>query len=243
MIETYYIGAYWGARKEDAQACARRIATLVQLLQPVDLLFASWFKGAKSLKQSLTRPLELEFSSLQEYVQRNLMRDDRRQPMEDLGFSISLWNGQQGGNHAFLRIACGGYWEQVSNSCVLIAPDEGPGAERVLTTDFQVQALRALATAWDPDWEVAMSHAHRDIIEKKCPDVLVGWITYLSRRLGRVPPLPAPVRIESVGDKGSLIILTPERFTASNPEHVALAERVRELLDRAGLLRKPAPAQ
>ena len=67
----------------------------------------------------------------------------------------------------------------------------------------------------------------------------MGWVTYLSRRLGRVPPLPAPVRIEPVEDKGTLIILTPERFTASNPEHVALAERVRELLDRAGCSSTP----
>ncbi|NOK12053.1 hypothetical protein HNS30_23725 [Corallococcus exercitus] len=50
------------------------------------------------------------------------------------------------------------------------------------------------------------------------------------------PPLPAPVRIEPVEDRGTLIILTPERFTASNPEHIALARRVRELLDRAGLM-------
>jgi hypothetical protein len=236
MIETYYIGAYWGARKEDAQACARRMATLVQLLEPVDPLFASWFKGSKSLKQSLTRPLELELTSLQKYIQRNLMRDDRRQPMENLGFSVSLWNGSQGGNDAWLSTDCGGVSERVSNNCVLTAPDEGPGSERVLTTPFQVESLRALASAWEPDWGVGMSRAHRAIIEKKCPGVLVGWVTYLSRRLGRVPPLPAPVRIEPVEDKGTLVILTPERFTAANPEHVALAERVRELLDRAGLL-------
>ena len=68
-----------------------------------------------------------------------------------------------------------------------------------------------------------------------------GWVTYLSRRLGRVPPLPAPVRIEPVEDKGSLVILTPERFTASNPEHVALADRVCELLERAGLLQRNRP--
>jgi hypothetical protein len=245
MIETYYIGAYWGARREDAEACARRMAASVELLKPVDPLFASWFKGSKSLKQSLARPLELELSSLQKYIQRNLMRDDRRQPMEDLGFRVSLWNGHQGGNHAFLSIGCGGYWEQVSNRCVLTPPDEGPGSERVLTTPVQVESLRALATAWEPDWGVGMSRAHRDIIKEKCPGVLVGWVTYLSRRLGRVPPLPAPVRIEPVEDKGTLIILTPERFTASNPEHVALAERVRELLDRAGLLKfKPShPSQ
>ncbi|WXH32803.1 hypothetical protein WA016_06799 [Myxococcus stipitatus] len=57
-----------------------------------------------------------------------------------------------------------------------------------------------------------------------------------------VPSLPAPVRVELVEGKGTLIILTPERFTASNPDHVALAEQVRELLDRAGLL-KPLQAQ
>jgi hypothetical protein len=49
------------------------------------------------------------------------------------------------------------------------------------------------------------------------------------------------VRIERVEDKGTLIILTPERFTAANPEHVALARRVRELLSRAGLLRPMTP--
>ncbi|WP_224241608.1 immunity 52 family protein [Hyalangium gracile] len=244
MIETYYVGAYWGARKEDAGECARRLATVVQLLQPVDPLFASWFKGSKSLKQALTRPLELEVSSLQQYIQRHLMRDDRRQPMEDLGFSFSLWNGHQGGNDAWLSIGCGGYWEQGTNRCVLDAPNEGPGLERVLTTSFQVAALRALATAWEPDWGAAVSSAYRDMIKTKYPDVWPGWVTYFSRRLGRVPPLPAPVRIEPVEDKGTLVILTPERFTATNPAHVALADRVCELLERAGLLqRKPHPAK
>ena len=64
---------------------------------------------------------------------------------------------------------------------------------------------------------------------------------YFAHHLGAIPPLPTPVRIEPVEDKGSLIILTPERFTVSNPEHVALAERVRELLDGAGLLKPIQP--
>ncbi|WP_244237074.1 Imm52 family immunity protein [Corallococcus llansteffanensis] len=36
--------------------------------------------------------------------------------------------------------------------------------------------------------------------------------------------------------KGTLIVLTPERFTVCIPEHVALARRVRELLAGAGLM-------
>nr|WP_286202698.1 immunity 52 family protein [Comamonas sp. JC664] len=104
--------------------------------------------------------------------------------------------------------------------------------------------LRVTAAAWDPDWGVAMSHGHRDMVEaQRVPkSPYVGWVTYLALHRGPVPALPAPVRIEPVADKGTLIILTPERFTVGNPEHVALAERVRELLGQAGLL-EPLQAQ
>ena len=240
MMETYYLGAYWGARPEDAEACAQRLAHMVRLLEPVDPLFAHWFKNAKSLKETLKHPLDSDVEGLRKHIQRKLMKDDRRQPMPELGFSFGLWNGESGGDDVWLSIGCGGYSKWVSNSCVMRAPHNGPVSERVLTGTFQAEVLHAIATAWDPDWGVSMSHDHRDIIAKKCPDVLVGWVTYLSRRLGRVPPLPAPVRIEPVGELGTLITLTPERFTASNPEHLDLAERVREHLDRAGLLQRPA---
>lgn len=48
-------------------------------------------------------------------------------------------------------------------------------------------------------------------------DVWLGWVTYLARHRGAVPPLPTPVRIDPVEDKGTLIVLTPERFTVANP--------------------------
>jgi hypothetical protein len=60
---------------------------------------------------------------------------------------------------------------------------------------------------------------------------------YFPHSQGRVPPLPAPVRIEPVEDKGMLIVLTPERLTVENPDHVELGQRVHELLNRAGRLR------
>jgi len=69
----------------------------------------------------------------------------------------------------------------------------------------------------------------------------VGWVMYFSRLRGTVPLLPTPVRIKPVEDKGTLVIITPERFTASSPAHVALAARVHDLLDRAGLLRPLQP--
>jgi len=239
MIETYYLGMYWGPRQESAEVCAQRTAHMVRLLEPLDPLFARWFKCVRSLKESLKRPLDVELGALGQYIQSRVMRDSARRPMADLGFSVHLWNGESGGDDVWLDVCCGGYFEQVPNSCVLRTPYKGPVGERVLTTAFQKQVLRAIATAWDPDWGVAMSHAHRDLLKDTDSKVPAGWVTYLSHRRGRVPPLPAPVRIEPVGELGSLVILTPERFTASNPEHLELASRVRERLDQAGLLQRP----
>jgi hypothetical protein len=45
------------------------------------------------------------------------------------------------------------------------------------------------------------------------------------------------VRVESVEDKGTLIVLGPERLSASNPEHLSLGRRVQEVLDSKELLR------
>ncbi len=99
-----------------------------------------------------------------------------------------------------------------------------------------------MATAWDPDFAMATSAEMVDLVEKGRFEVRVGWLTYLSRRRGKLPPLPAPVRIEPVGTLGWLLVLSPEPMTASNPEHVAFTTRVRELLDRAGLIEIPEPA-
>ncbi|HLL83109.1 MAG TPA: Imm52 family immunity protein, partial [Longimicrobium sp.] len=84
-------------------------------------------------------------------------------------------------------------------------------------------------------------HAHWDLVNDHpiTTDAPVGWLMYFSREQGVVPPLPAPVRIEPVGDKGTLVILTPERLTAANPEHVELGRQVRRLLSKAGLLEDP----
>ncbi len=126
--------------------------------------------------------------------------------------------------------------------CLLELDKKGALRERLLHAPVLAQVLTCMATAWDPDFAVATSTQMGDLVEKREWEVRVGWLTYLSRRLGQVPPLPAPVRIEPVGTLGWLLVLSPEPMTASNPEHVALTSRVRELLDRAGLIQRPEPA-
>ncbi|QRN99256.1 immunity 52 family protein [Archangium violaceum] len=233
MVETYYAGAYWRLRKESPEECSRRAEAFFKALAPIDPTFAQWFKQGRSRKEALKHRIELDPVTLEK-----MFRRGKDRTFEDLGFRISGWNGESNDQDACgFYITCGGYAEEVGNLCLLHLPNgSGPNSQRVLTAPVLTGLVRAMAVAWDPDDAVAMSDQHRNLIPDPPPDALVGWVTYLSRRRGTVPPLPAPVHIERVEDKGTLIVLTPERFTASNPEHVALAERVRELLDRAGLL-------
>ncbi|MBZ4418671.1 immunity 52 family protein [Myxococcus sp. RHSTA-1-4] len=159
-------------------------------------------------------------------------------------FPFSSWNGVLDDRDASsFDATCGGYSARVSNFWLFDLPIQGSNAGRVLTWQPLAGLLRATAIAWEPDWGVVMSHAHRDMAEsRRVPkSPYIGWATYLARQRGVVPPMPAPARIEPVEDKGTLIVLTPERFTVSNSEHVSLAERVQELLDRAGLLKPLQP--
>jgi hypothetical protein len=237
VAETYYIGAYWGPRQESAEECAQRAVVFLDAMAQVDPMFARWFKLARSRKQSLERPLEPDMAGLRKFIQSKVLRSDDGVPMEGAGFDLALWNGGSGGNDVRLHLSCGSDLKWLMNASLVEPASDGSRAEQALTSSVMTEVLRAMARAWDPDWGVAMSHAHQELTEERGKvDVLVGWVTYLSRRLGAVPPLPMPVRVELVEEQGALIILTPERFTASNPEHIALADHARDLLERAGAL-------
>nr|WP_239576476.1 Imm52 family immunity protein [Archangium primigenium] len=156
-----------------------------------------------------------------------------------MGFRLMAWNAKQDATDISLTCGKSSPWGG-PNSCLLKPTRASPLRERLLTAPVPADILTSMVTAWDPDFAMASSSEMVEQLETSDFEVRVGWLTYLSRRLGRLPPLPAPVRIEPVGESGWLLVLSSEPLTANNPEHVALCMRVRELLDRAGLIRRPA---
>jgi Immunity protein 52 len=236
--ETYYAGAYWGPRKESAEECARRAVGFLNLLASCDPLLATWNKIPKPRGKGRKTPLmPPDMATLTEAFRRGVNREPGGPAIEDLGLSVSAYNDGERGEFVYLRMLCGSYARSISNVCLLDLPSRGASAERLTTAPLLTNVVRSMVSGWEPDWAMAGSTAYRKFDgEPNSSPFFLNWLTYLSHRLGRVPPLPAPVRIEPVEDRGTLIILTPERFTMANPEHVALARRVRELLARAGLL-------
>lgn len=60
-------------------------------------------------------------------------------------------------------------------------------------------------------------------------------MVYFSKAAGRVPPLPVPAEIVPVDDLGSIVVFTPEPFRGADPEHVAWANHLVDLLTKSGL--------
>ncbi|HEX5748994.1 MAG TPA: Imm52 family immunity protein [Archangium sp.] len=242
MQEDYYVGAYWGPRQETALECARRAELFFHMLARCDPAFAQWYRAGRGSPRELPGwPVRPEMKELETLLLKGRLRTDvGREVMEDMGFRQMAWNAKK--EAIMLRFICGKYspWGG-PNSCVLSPLGKSAVWERLVRSPVPAEVLTSVATAWDPDYAMASSSQMVDLIEKRKGEVRVGWLTYLSRRLGHLPPLPAPVRIEPVGTLGWLLVLSPEPMSASNPEHVAFTARIRELLDRAGLIQRPQP--
>jgi len=242
MQEDYYVGAYWGPRKETALECARRAELFFHMLARCDPSFVQWYRAGRGFPRELPgHPVRPEVTELEKLLLRGRLRTDvGKKVIEDMGFRQTMWNAKKEATD--IRLSCGGYspWGG-PNSCLLKPTREGAIRERLLRVPVLAEVLTSMATAWDPDFAMASSTEMVRLVQKRKWEVRVGCLTYLSRRLGTVPPLPAPVRIEPLGKLGWLLVLSPELMTASNPEHVAFTLRVRELLDRAGLIERPKP--
>ncbi len=241
--EDYYVGAYWGPRKETALECARRAELFFHMLARCDPSFTHWYHAGRGSPRELPGwPVRTEVEELEKFLLKGRLRTDvGKKIIEDLGFRQMVWNAKE--KPTFLFISCGGYSPWGSpNHCLLQPHRQGAVRERLLRVPVLTEVLTSMATAWDPDFAMASSTEMVRLVEKEGNEVRVGWLTYLSRRLGTLPPLPAPVRIEPVGSLGWLLTLSPEPMAASNPEHVAFTLRVRELLDRAGLIARPKAA-
>jgi hypothetical protein len=231
MTETYYAGAYWMARSESAEECAHRAALFFQLLGRCDPAWSHWYEAGDSFEQALTHPFTPGSANfLKLFGQKENRLND--------AFRYWLWTGDSPERTARVDGFCGSAASLPTSFCMLTPPAEGVVAERVLTAPLMRDILRAMAVAWEPEWGIATSHEHRNkvVTRRAAAGSFVGWVMYFSRQRGVVPPLPVPVSVEPVEDKGTLVILTPDRFTASSAEHVALAARVHDLLTEAGLL-------
>jgi hypothetical protein len=234
MTESYFAGVYWLGRGESADACARRASKCLQALSNLDPMWVRWCEGADSFEEASRRQVSTDPDSLTEYF----LRPERR--FED-AFTYWLWSGSQDEGVRVDGI-CGSEDLWTPSSSVLTPPPSGPMADRILSPEMRSEILRRMVVAWEPEFGLMTSSDHLiSLSSRPKAGSFVSWMTYFSRQRGPVPPLPEPVRVEPVGDLGTLVTLTQERFTVSNPQHVRLAAEVQRVLEGAGLMHPLRP--
>ncbi|WP_225409018.1 immunity 52 family protein [Stigmatella hybrida] len=235
MRETYHAGAYWLARHESAEECARRSERFFSILGHCNPGWTRWHETADSFEEARKLRAGTDATAFLKMFGR------KRNRIGD-GFHFWLWAGDHPDETTTVNVACGSSSPLTTSVCLLKPPKQGPHVERLLSASLLTEVVRALALAWEPEWAIATSDAYSSQGSgRPRPGTFTGWVMYFSGSRGKVPPLPEPVRVEAVEDKGSLVVLTPEKFTVSNPEHVALAGRVHTLLEGKGLLRPLQP--
>jgi Immunity protein 52 len=228
-METYFLGAYWGDRKESVEQCTGRVVACVSALGKCDPAFSRWFSGGRSRKEALEREVHITPETVKELLLRGRNRKDiGGEVIEDLGFSMSLWNGGEHCQGVGLRVQCGAYTgnPNLGNSCVVELPSEGSPSERLLTVNTLLCLMRAVAESFDPDWATvipdSLVRTMKFVPSKPTP----GWLFYAANRVLPSVLIPPAVRAVDIMNRGNVAIITEEQFSPQKPEHLQAREAV-----------------
>jgi hypothetical protein len=244
LEESYYLGAYWGLRRESVEACATRLSRHLGCLAQCDPLFSDWFLQGRTRRDASNRKIDTDPQTLAIWLAKGVSRTNTgHATMAELGFHMGLWTGgRSNADSASLMLNCGCYSAAVGmNSCLLELPHGRAVADRLFESSSLIALMSCAVASWDPDWALVSSIE----LDRAMPAQLgnaprLGWLLYLADRLGTIPALPSQALVTEMGDSGSLVAITASRFSAQDTSRVQAAKALLTRLNEAGLL-KPLP--
>ncbi|MHA7634997.1 immunity 52 family protein [Corallococcus sp. M7] len=229
MLETHFAGCYWLARPEPVEVCARRLETFLGKMALLEPTWNRWHQSAATFEKARKRQVQADTKTLAKLLGQ---KSNRFGGASDFW----LWAGETEDETSGINGNCGGSSIHACSACILHSLGQSEVAKRVVTAPVMTGVVRAMALAWEPEFALAASDQHRELVAVPMVENYIGWVTYLADFRGSVPPLPSSVQVEHIPDRGTLITLTQEKFSVSNPAHVALAADVQARLQAAGLL-------
>ena len=248
MAETCSLWTWWRPdHKETPEECARQALVFFAELARVDPVFATFETTSRKRGKYVDTPVPTDVEGLARLFAKGVIRTHRGgSVMEDLGYKIHATTPSRryGSETSYVSLTVrGGTAGRNCNSGILNLYVEGDDYEQVVNVPTLTRLFHATVSAFGPQVGTAGFNRFEDALTDvpshlRTEELEVNWLMYFSRAWGTVPPLPAPVRIEPVGKEGTLVILSPERVSASNPEDVQLGRQVQVLLRKAGLLNK-----
>ncbi len=231
--QTYWGEIFWSARREAVSQCATRICGLLTDLAAVDPSLDHFHIVAESgeVRSVGSARHKRLIEALEAGVNRN---DVDGSPIEELGYSLRLSN-----ENTRIQALVGCYSEWVWNNFLL-----GPIDSQAIPQLCQYSAMRAVVQTiveWlDPEHGVVTSEEFDELIYDYDDPAFVmkpgqyrsGWMTYVSNRHSPIPEVPAGVEVNTIPNRGILIVVTREPFNAAIPDHVRAGNALQQIFKK-----------
>lgn len=229
MSGRYQLGAYWGTRRECAESCAERLYRFLETIKTCDDVFAQWYHLGRSRKEALQRPIKTgdmaEITSLVEKGRHR--RDVGRQPIDELGFTVMMWNGgEEPAKSIALSVGCGLYSSApgLGNVVTLHFPKE---LDRLADPSVAVEVLLSAAECWNPDWGGIFSSEPVRYEEFDPRTPIVDWMVFIPRIIDSVPPPSTVMQLEGLG---SVVIVQDHPPLGDDPAHLRIIDRIERII-------------
>lgn len=212
-MESFHIGCYWGARSETIEECFKKVSQTLNLLKETELAyFQQWYRLGKSRKDALKHQVSTNEADLVKLLEKG---KDKLFP--DLGYSISLWNGQKEGEDLRFSIRCGSTFAKTGNTVNFNLPKQGDQINDFINFESIYSLISRLIPIWSPDWVRVESYKARDLVPE---NEKLGWLTFFSTHYQERELLSHPPFDESLPGYGDVLIVTKDVFSSENPQHI-----------------------
>lgn len=183
-MDAFYLAAYWGSRRESSSRCGERLAHSLASLGEIDEAFGSWFRRGAS-KAAAKTPVALDPESLGRLLAQGVNRRDvDGEVIEELGFSLGLWNRATPAIGLSGTMGAHPSYEGVLNSVVFEFPPPVDEALRLYEPRVAGAIFDVIIEAWEPDWATWTTHTLRNVQSAASREPVVGWMTYLTTPIG-----------------------------------------------------------
>jgi hypothetical protein len=166
-MKPLFLGAYWSARKEDQLSCAIRLSDFLKSIGCAEPTLDRWF--LKGRKRNTGNKLDVSPTGICSALRSN-KRDTDGEVIEELGFSLSVWNG----NGISFTATLGSFSPYIANASVLSCD-----ADHAMAAETWRLLIERAAQAFDPDCAVVTSYDYISRHGNGSPCEAGGWFRYM----------------------------------------------------------------
>jgi hypothetical protein len=161
MKENYFLGFYWGSRRETAEQCIMKIYDTFNCLIEFDSSFDSWYLTSKQKKNEDIFPIDISKSSIEKLLLKGVHRDAAGAIISDLGHLFSLKSEKKYATAHLLSFTCGSYDDSLTN-CVTMEI-KGSKLLQINSKDAIMLISNKLSEIWNPEKKVIQSENKESI--------------------------------------------------------------------------------